>query len=136
MRIQRFYTVQGEDAYARVQFRTVDVSQVDATGEAGADEIVVPAAWSHIAAQAWYDHGCYRGPVPEQTLPVVEAKTPEWLLRREAPAGQTSHVVTETDCRQVFNRVAGGCCSGVGCGSGGGDWVSDIVLSFPFRQTN
>ncbi len=108
MRIQRFYTVHGEDAYARVQFRTVDVSQADANGEAGADEIIVPAAWSHIAAEAWYDHGCYRGTVPEQTLPVVEAKTPEWLLRREAPAGQTSHAVTETDCRQVFNRVAGG----------------------------
>lgn len=108
MRIQRFYTVHGEDAYARIRLKTVTITKPDASDEPACVAMTVPAAWSYTAALAWHEHACYHGSIPSRTLPVAEAKTPEWLFRREAPAGQLSGSAQETDCRQVFDRVAGG----------------------------
>lgn len=103
MRIQRFYTVHGEDAYARIPLKNVARPEAETEGA-----VTVPAAWSYTTARAWLEQGFYAGKIPTATQPVMEAKTPEWLLRREAPAGQPSGAAQETDCRQVFDRVAGG----------------------------
>src|SRR5688500_7759829 len=115
MRIERRYTQATEDAYAGIEFReaTSEIRNPDGSVVFRLEGIKVPAQWSQVAADIIAQKYFRKAGVPARLRKIEENSVPSWLWRSVAdkdalaqlPEGERH--VSETDARQVFNRLAG-----------------------------
>ena len=115
MRIQRHFTVAGQDAYAGLEWKTTssEIRNPDGSSVFKLDRLEVPAGWSQVAADVLAQKYFRRAGVPVAMRPVEEADVPEFLWRREADADalaalpEKDRFTQETSGREVFDRLAG-----------------------------
>jgi ribonucleoside-diphosphate reductase alpha chain len=115
MRIQRHFTVDGQDAYAGLEWKTTtsEIRNPDGSVVFRLDRLEVPADWSQVAADVLAQKYFRRAGVPVALKAVEEADVPEFLWRREADAEALSalpekdRTTQETSGREVFDRLAG-----------------------------
>ncbi|MBT6202804.1 MAG: vitamin B12-dependent ribonucleotide reductase, partial [Rhodospirillaceae bacterium] len=107
MRIARFFTTEGQDAYDGIEFRkaTSEIRNPDGSVVFQQKNIDVPASWSQVACDIIAQKYFRKAGVPAELNPVKEKDVPEWLWRRQAAKG--TEMVGEDDSRQVFDRLAG-----------------------------
>ena len=115
MRVERLFTTEGRDPYADVAFATTtsEIRNPDGTVVFRLDRLEAPAAWSQVACDILAQKYFRKAGVPAQTRVVAEDGVPHWLLRRapdETALGElpeSERYGSETDARQVFDRLAG-----------------------------
>ncbi len=107
MRITRHFTVEGDDAYSGIDFRTAvsEIRNPDGSVVFRQEDIQVPESWSQVACDVIAQKYFRKAGVPDALRPVDEGSIPDWLRRREAVPG--ARTAGETDSRQVFDRMAG-----------------------------
>ncbi len=115
MRIERRFTAEGESPYSDISFRTTtsEIRNPDGSVVFSATDIVVPEAWSQVACDILAQKYFRKAGVPSKLKPVPEDDVPEFLWRRtgdtealeELP--EAERYGSETDARQVFERMAG-----------------------------
>ncbi|MEK9708122.1 MAG: vitamin B12-dependent ribonucleotide reductase, partial [Alphaproteobacteria bacterium] len=115
MRIERRFTVEGTSPYADIEFRTTssEIRNPDGSVVFAADDISVPAAWTQVACDILAQKYFRKAGVPAHLKAVKEDDGPEFLWRHEPDAAKlkklpaTKRTGSETDARQVFDRLAG-----------------------------
>ena len=115
MRIERFFTEEGQSPYADIEFRETssEIRNPDGSLVFAAESVKVPAAWSQVAADILAQKYFRKAGVPTELRAVPEEGVPEWLWRREADAEaladrpEEAGTCAEADGRQVFERLAG-----------------------------
>ncbi|MEJ1161356.1 vitamin B12-dependent ribonucleotide reductase [Prosthecomicrobium sp. N25] len=115
MRIERRFTTAGQSPYAAIEFRTTtsEIRNPDGSIVFKLDGIEVPAQWSQVAADILAQKYFRKAGVPKVLKRVEEETVPSWLWRsvpdEAALAGLSASERTgsETDARQVFDRLAG-----------------------------
>ncbi|MHA1158968.1 MAG: vitamin B12-dependent ribonucleotide reductase, partial [Alphaproteobacteria bacterium] len=115
MRIERRYTREGRSAYEGIEFRTTksEIRNPDGSIVFQLDGIEVPAAWSQVAADILAQKYFRKAGVPARLKKVEENAVPSWLWRSVpddsalAAQSQDQRSGSETDSRQVFDRLAG-----------------------------
>jgi ribonucleoside-diphosphate reductase alpha chain len=115
MRIQRHFTVAGQDAYAGLEWKTTtsEIRNPDGSVVFKLDRLEVPAGWSQVAADVLAQKYFRRAGVPVALKPVEEADVPDFLWRREADTEalaalpEKDRTTQETSGREVFDRLAG-----------------------------
>jgi ribonucleoside-diphosphate reductase alpha chain len=115
MRIERRYTRDGQSPYADIEFRktTSEIRNPDGSVVFRLEGIEVPASWSQVAADILAQKYFRKAGVPSRLKRIEEATVPSWLWRSAPdetalaalPAAERSG--SETDARQVFDRLAG-----------------------------
>jgi len=115
MRIERRYTKAGQSPYAEIPFRsaTSEIRNPDGSVVFRLDAVQVPEAWSQVATDILAQKYFRKAGVPARLRRVEENALPSWLWRSvpdeaalsELPQNERS--VSETDARQVFDRLAG-----------------------------
>jgi ribonucleoside-diphosphate reductase alpha chain len=114
VRIERRYTVAGDDPYTGVEFteRTSRIVNPDGSVVFEAT-IAAPAAWSQVAIDILAQKYCRKAGIPAAIRTVTEDGVPEWLRRKEpdrdalAALPDSEQFGSETDARAVFGRLAG-----------------------------
>ncbi len=115
MRINRHYTIDGQDPYDALEFTSTisEIRNPDGSVVFRLADIDVPAGWSQVAADILAQKYFRKAGVPKILKPVDEAGVPLWLSRHEpdtdalqsvAPAERTG---SEQSAKQVFDRMAG-----------------------------
>ncbi|MFV3073192.1 vitamin B12-dependent ribonucleotide reductase [Niveispirillum fermenti] len=115
MRIERRFTVEGQDAYAGIPFRqaTSEIRNPDGSTVFQARDIEVPAEWSQVACDILAQKYFRRAGVPAALKKVEEHSVPPFLWRHVADEKALSGLPAqertgaETSARQVFDRLAG-----------------------------
>jgi ribonucleoside-diphosphate reductase alpha chain len=115
MRIERRYTKGGQSPYTSIEFRSAlsEIKNPDGTTVFRQDNIQVPKAWSQVASDIIAQKYFRKAGVPACLKKVEENSIPSWLWRSEADTKALSKLpdneryVSETDSRQVFDRLAG-----------------------------
>jgi hypothetical protein len=115
MRIQRHYTTDGRSPYDSIAFRTAtsEIRNPDGSVVFRLADIAVPAAWSQVAADIIAQKYFRKAGVPARLKRVEENAVPSWLWRSEpdldalAALPEGERTVSESDARQVFDRLAG-----------------------------
>ncbi|MFC3676923.1 vitamin B12-dependent ribonucleotide reductase [Ferrovibrio xuzhouensis] len=115
MRIQRHFTVAGDDAYAGLEWKTTtsEIRNPDGSTVFRLDQLEVPAQWSQVAADVLAQKYFRRAGVPVALRPVPEEDVPDFLWRREADTDalsalpQKDRTTQEMSGREVFDRLAG-----------------------------
>jgi ribonucleoside-diphosphate reductase alpha chain len=115
MRIERRYTKEGQSPYTSIEFRFAlsEIKNPDGTTVFRQDNIQVPKAWSQVASDIIAQKYFRKAGVPACLKKVEENSIPSWLWRSEADTKALSKLpdderyVSETDSRQVFDRLAG-----------------------------
>ncbi len=115
MRIERRYTKDGESAYAGIEFRTTrsEIRNPDGSVVFKLDDIEVPANWSQVAADILAQKYFRKAGVPVRLKKVEENDVPSWLWRSVPDEAaltdlpEDERTGSETDSRQVFDRLAG-----------------------------
>jgi len=115
MRIQRHFTVAGDDAYAGLEWKTTtsEIRNPDGSTVFKLDQLEVPAQWSQVAADVLAQKYFRRAGVPVALRPVPEDDVPEFLWRREADTEaldalpEKDRTTQEMSGREVFDRLAG-----------------------------
>jgi len=115
MRIERRFTENGKSPYAKIEFRETasEIRNPDGSLVFRLDKLMVPAAWSQVAADVLAQKYLRKAGIPAKLRPVREDDVPEWLWRHEAdraavaklPDGERTS--RESDARAVFDRLAG-----------------------------
>jgi len=106
MKFARTYSVVG-DPYAGVTFepRTSRIVNPDGRVVFEAKDCMIPSTWSQVATDIIAQKYFRKAGVPSELRRVEEPGIPEWLWRSEPADGASFG--SETDARQVFNRLAG-----------------------------
>ncbi len=109
MKIERRYTVEGQDAYASIDFRNAvsEIKNPDGSTVFRLEGIEVPADWSQVATDILAQKYFRKAGVPAALKRFEENNVPSWLWRSipdEAAEGKTTG---ERSAKQVFNRLAG-----------------------------
>jgi ribonucleoside-diphosphate reductase alpha chain len=115
MRIERRFTKAGQDAYAEIEFRkaTSEIKNPDGSVVFRLADIDVPAQFSQVAADILAQKYFRKAGVPARLKRVEENSVPSFLWRsaadEEALAAlpEDQRYGSETDARQVFDRLAG-----------------------------
>ena len=107
MQIKRRFTTRGTDPYTAFAFKTAESRLCGPDGAAlsGAQSVTAPEHWSQVACDILARKYFRRAGVPSETVPVGEVNVPDWLQKRKPK--KTAETGTETDARQVFDRMAG-----------------------------
>jgi ribonucleoside-diphosphate reductase alpha chain len=115
MRIERRFTVAGEDPYKSIEFRlaTSEIRNPDGSRVFHLPDCEVPAEWSQVACDILAQKYFRKAGVPAKSVPVVEEDVPDWLWRHipdeaalaKLPAGQ--RFGSEKSVKEVFHRLAG-----------------------------
>lgn len=115
MRIERRFTREGQSAYAEIEFRkaTSEIKNPDGSIVFRLADIDVPAQFSQVAADILAQKYFRKAGVPARLKKVEENDVPSFLWRSvaddkalaELPEGE--RYGSETDARQVFDRLAG-----------------------------
>ena len=115
MKINRFFTKAGEDAYSGIEFvsRVSEIKNPDGTQVFYMDEVIVPKSWSQVATDILAQKYFRKAGVPRFVKKVREKGVPAWLQRSEPDEERLESLpekerfTHESDSRQVFNRLAG-----------------------------
>jgi ribonucleoside-diphosphate reductase alpha chain len=115
MRIERRFTVAGQDSYHGIAFRsaTSEIRNPDGSRVFHQPDIEVPAQWSQVACDILAQKYFRKAGIPARLKPVIEPDVPAWLWRHEADAAALAALPlnqrgdSETSAKQVFHRLAG-----------------------------
>ncbi|MCG8270082.1 vitamin B12-dependent ribonucleotide reductase [Aquamicrobium sp. NLF2-7] len=115
MRIERHFTKAGQSPYTEIEFRKAlsEIRNPDGSVVFRLDNIDVPAQFSQVAADILAQKYFRKAGVPARLKKVEENDVPSFLWRSvadeaalaELPEGE--RYGSETDARQVFDRLAG-----------------------------
>ena len=115
MRIERRFTTAGQDRYAGIEFRsaTSEIRNPDGKVVFRLEDMAVPATWSQVATDIIAQKYFRKAGVAKVLRKVEENDVPSWLWRSvpdekalaKLPEGE--RYGSETDSRQVFDRLAG-----------------------------
>lgn len=115
MRIERRFTKPGQSAYAEIEFRKAlsEIKNPDGSVVFRLDDIDVPAQFSQVAADILAQKYFRKAGVPAHLKKVEENNVPSFLWRSVADEAELAKLPegerygSETDARQVFDRLAG-----------------------------
>ncbi len=115
MRIERRFTKPGQSPYAEIPFRkaTSEIKNPDGSIVFRLADIDVPEQFSQVAADILAQKYFRKAGVPARLKKVEENSVPSWLWRSEADLAALEKLPkeerhgSETDARQVFDRLAG-----------------------------
>ncbi|QPC44734.1 vitamin B12-dependent ribonucleotide reductase [Kaustia mangrovi] len=115
MRIERRYTEAGQSPFEGLEFRrtTSEIRNPDGSVVFRLEDIEVPAAWSQVASDIIAQKYFRKAGVPARLKRVEENSVPSWLWRSVpdeaalAELPEDERYGSETQARQVFNRLAG-----------------------------
>ena len=115
MRIDRRFTKEGQSAYAEIEFRKAlsEIKNPDGSVVFRLDDIDVPAQFSQVAADILAQKYFRKAGVPARLKKVEENDVPSFLWRSVpdedalAKLPENERYGSETDARQVFDRLAG-----------------------------
>ncbi|MBV6650842.1 MAG: adenosylcobalamin-dependent ribonucleoside-diphosphate reductase, partial [Hoeflea sp.] len=115
MRIERRFTKEGQSAYADIEFRkaTSEIRNPDGSIIFRLADIDVPVQFSQVAADILAQKYFRKAGVPARLKKVEENSVPSWLWRSVADEEALAELPederygSETDARQVFDRLAG-----------------------------
>ncbi|MEQ1901413.1 MAG: vitamin B12-dependent ribonucleotide reductase [Devosia sp.] len=115
MRIERRYTEANKSAYQGIAFRstTSEIRNPDGSVVFKLEGIDVPASWSQVAADIIAQKYFRKAGVAKKLKRVEENDVPSWLWRSVpdekalARLPEAERYGSETDSRQVFDRLAG-----------------------------
>jgi ribonucleoside-diphosphate reductase alpha chain len=115
MHIERRYTQANQDAYSGIEFRstTSEIRNPDGSVVFKLDGIQVPATWSQVAADIIAQKYFRKAGVAARLKKVEENDVPSWLWRSVPDTAalealpEAERYGSETDSRQVFDRLAG-----------------------------
>ncbi len=115
MRIERRFTTEGQSPYADIGFRkaTSEIRNPDGSVVFRLDSFLVPAHFSQVAADILAQKYFRKAGVPARLKRVEENSVPSWLWRSVpdkaalANLPEDARYGSETDSRQVFDRLAG-----------------------------
>ncbi|MGH6737304.1 MAG: vitamin B12-dependent ribonucleotide reductase [Methyloceanibacter sp.] len=115
MRIQRRFTEPGRSPYEAISFRESrsEIKNPDGSVVFALDRFQVPAQWSQVAADILAQKYFRKAGVPARLKRVEENSVPSWLWRATpdeaalAELPEAERFGSETDARQVFDRLAG-----------------------------
>jgi ribonucleoside-diphosphate reductase alpha chain len=115
MRIERRFTKEGQSAYAEIEFRkaTSEIRNPDGSIVFRLADIDVPVQFSQVAADILAQKYFRKAGVPARLKKVEENSVPSWLWRSVADEAALAELPederygSETDARQVFDRLAG-----------------------------
>ncbi|OBZ94241.1 ribonucleotide-diphosphate reductase subunit alpha [Pararhizobium polonicum] len=115
MQIERRFTKAGQSAYAEIEFRKAisEIKNPDGSIVFRLADIDVPAQFSQVAADILAQKYFRKAGVPARMKKVEENSVPSWLWRSEADLAAMKDLPkeqqygSETDARQVFDRLAG-----------------------------
>ncbi|MEO1066086.1 MAG: vitamin B12-dependent ribonucleotide reductase [Pseudomonadota bacterium] len=115
MRIERRYTKDGQSAYADIAFRTAtsEIKNPDGTVVFRLEDIQVPEQFSQVASDILAQKYFRKAGVPARLKKVEENDVPSFLWRSVADEAalkdlpEDERYGSETDARQVFDRLAG-----------------------------
>jgi ribonucleoside-diphosphate reductase alpha chain len=115
MRIERRFTKDGQSAYAEIEFRKAlsEIKNPDGSVVFRLDGIDVPAQFSQVATDVLAQKYFRKAGVPARLKKVEENNVPSFLWRSVAHEAELAKLPederygSETDARQVFDRLAG-----------------------------
>ncbi len=115
MRIERRFTRQGQSAYATIEFRKAlsEIKNPDGSVVFRLDNIDVPAQFSQVAADILAQKYFRKAGVPARLKKIEENDVPSFLWRSVADEAELAKLPeaerygSETDARQVFDRLSG-----------------------------
>ncbi|MGE0282930.1 MAG: vitamin B12-dependent ribonucleotide reductase [Rhizobiaceae bacterium] len=115
MRIERRFTKEGQSAYAEIEFRkaTSEIKNPDGSIVFRLADIDVPAQFSQVATDVLAQKYFRKAGIPARLKKVEEASVPSFLWRSVpdeaelAKLPEDQRYTSETDARQVFDRLAG-----------------------------
>jgi len=115
MRIERRFTREGQSAYAEIEFRKAlsEIKNPDGSVVFRLDGIDVPAQFSQVAADILAQKYFRKAGVPARLKKVEENDVPSFLWRSVpdeaalAALPEDQRYGSETDARQVFDRLSG-----------------------------
>ncbi len=115
MRIERHFTKAGQSAYAEIEFRkaTSEIRNPDGSIVFRLADIDVPVQFSQVATDVLAQKYFRKAGVPAVLRRVEENSVPSWLWRSVADEKaladlqEDARFGSETDARQVFDRLAG-----------------------------
>ncbi len=115
MKIARRFTEAGKSPYASIAFRraTSEIKNPDGSIVFRLEGFDVPEHWSQVAADILAQKYFRKAGVPRRLKKIEETQVPSWLWRSVADdkalaeLPMKERIVGESDCRQVFDRLAG-----------------------------
>ncbi|MFZ2100968.1 MAG: vitamin B12-dependent ribonucleotide reductase, partial [Oricola sp.] len=115
MRIERRFTKEGQSPYAEIAFRkaTSEIRNPNGSIVFRLEDIDVPQQFSQVAADILAQKYFRKAGVPARLKKVEENSVPSWLWRSVPDDKELSKLPeaerfgSETDARQVFDRLAG-----------------------------
>ncbi len=115
MRIERRFTKAGQSAYAEIEFRKTlsEIKNPDGSVVFRLDNIDVPSQFSQVASDILAQKYFRKAGVPARLKKVEENDVPSFLWRSVADEAELAKLPekerygSETDARQVFDRLAG-----------------------------
>ena len=115
MRIERKFTEAGKSPYDAIPFResASEIRNPDGSVVFSLDRFTVPEHWSGVAADILAQKYFRKAGVPVKAKRVEETSVPSWLWRSVpdeaalAALPEKERFGSETDARQVFDRLAG-----------------------------
>jgi len=115
MKIARHFTKEGQSPYADIAFRTTtsEIRNPDGSVVFHLENIEVPAQYSQVAADILAQKYFRKAGVPARLKKTEENGVPSWLWRSSADEialrvlPEKERYISETDARQVFDRLAG-----------------------------
>ncbi|MET3790455.1 vitamin B12-dependent ribonucleotide reductase [Aquamicrobium terrae] len=115
MRIERHFTKAGQSPYAEIEFRKAlsEIKNPDGSIVFRLDNIDVPAQFSQVAADILAQKYFRKAGVPARLKKIEENDVPSFLWRSVpdeaalAELPENERYGSETDARQVFDRLAG-----------------------------
>jgi len=115
MKISRYFTTAGQDPFSGIEFekRVSEIRNPNGTEVFKMEDVLVPKSWSQVATDVITQKYFRKAGVPKLLKKVKEKNIPKWLqssiadfeLLSELP--EKDRFGSETDSRQVFNRLAG-----------------------------
>jgi ribonucleoside-diphosphate reductase alpha chain len=115
MRIERKFTEAGKSPYDAIPFRESgsEIRNPDGSVVFSLERFMVPSHWSGVAADILAQKYFRKAGVPAKAKRIEESTVPSWLWRsvpdQDALAAlpEGERLGSETDARQVFDRLAG-----------------------------
>ncbi|MCZ7610446.1 MAG: vitamin B12-dependent ribonucleotide reductase [Ignavibacterium sp.] len=115
MHIKRLFTEQGRDPLSSFEFvkRTSEIKNPDGSIVFKMENVSVPEHWSQVATDIIAQKYFRKAGIPKLLKKFNEKGVPKWLLpsvadtERLLELPENDRFTTETDSRQVFNRLAG-----------------------------
>ena len=115
MKISRYFSTAGQDPYFEIEFekRVSEIRNPNGTEVFKMEDVMVPKSWSQVATDVITQKYFRKAGVPKLLKKCKEKNVPKWLqpsvaddeLLNELP--EKDRYGSETDSRQVFNRLAG-----------------------------